>query len=78
MNNVFILYDGCDGKFDSDDESSEDYLWVDEREMKFENEIVFGKFILMICFFILFVSKYFDLKNDLVFLVYLMLSLGER
>lgn len=26
VNNIFIFYDGCDGKFDSDDENSEDYL----------------------------------------------------
>lgn len=43
VNNTFILYDGCDGKSDSDDENSEDHLQTDEREMKPENEIAPGK-----------------------------------
>lgn len=78
VNNAFILYDGCDGKSDSDDESSEDHLRADEREMKPENEIASGKFILMTRFSILLVSKYFDLKNDSASLVHSTSSLGER
>lgn len=42
VNNTFIIYDGCDGKSDSDDENSEDHLQADEREMKPENEIAPG------------------------------------
>ncbi|XP_024395616.1 uncharacterized protein [Physcomitrium patens] len=47
VNNAFILYDGCDGKSDSDDESSEDHLRADEREMKPENEIASGAVMLL-------------------------------
>lgn len=47
MNNTFILYDGCDGKSDSDDENSEDHLQTDEREMKPENEIAPGNLHLL-------------------------------
>lgn len=43
VNNTFILYDGCDGKYDSDDDDSEGHLNGDEREMKPDNEIASGK-----------------------------------
>ncbi|KAG0569286.1 hypothetical protein KC19_6G080200 [Ceratodon purpureus] len=47
VNNTFIIYDGCDGKSDSDDENSEDHLQADEREMKPENEIAPGEAMLL-------------------------------
>ena len=61
VNNTFILYDGCDGKSDSDDENSEDHLHADEREIKPENEIASGEFSSAESR--IHVSKFYDLQK---------------